>query len=127
MMVATPWPDSRSTRLACADPCHAFTDAPPIKFPTVETHGGQYYSSCRQELTVDRPTTDNGRMECRLFQNCRPMLNTAVCTDYRNDDGTLCRFQLAEGNGHCYQWDTEIAEVVQELKGVKLKRLRPNY
>ncbi len=51
------------------------------------------------------------------------MLNTAVCTNYRNDDGTLSRFQLAEGNGCYYLWDIEIAEVVQELKGVKLDRL----
>jgi hypothetical protein len=54
------------------------------------------------------------------------MINANVITQYRNDDGQVSKYQLAEGNGVFYLWDTELREIVQELPGVRYSHLR-NY
>lgn len=46
------------------------------------------------------------------------MINAAVVTNYRNEDGRVSKWQLAKGNGVVYLYDEETMEVVQELPGV---------
>jgi hypothetical protein len=58
------------------------------------------------------------RKECMAF-------NVAVISHFTDEDGRLSKFQLAEGNGHYYLWDSEIREVVQELEGLEDLMAKP--
>lgn len=48
------------------------------------------------------------------------MINAAPISEFRDEDGRVSQWQIAEGNGHYYLFDMTIGEAVQELPGVRV-------
>ena len=55
------------------------------------------------------------------------MINAAPISEFRDEDGEVSKFQIAEGNRHFYLWDMEIGEVVQELPLEQLPGIRVEW
>lgn len=55
------------------------------------------------------------------------MINAAPISEFRDEDGQVSKFQIAEGNGHFYLWDMAIGEVVQELPLEQLPGVRVEW